>query len=160
MGSGDSELTDFAITVLIVGATTPLLVFLILRLIKPSFGDLVVRSYFILSSVFARAKLKKQVNKVIPEQPICKLLNDAIDEVFTHPSTGELGRRRAEDAVALLVEVREKEYVAENYQELKHEALSALCEAVGLEVQHLQHLEKTHPQSESEASLQMVTARG
>jgi hypothetical protein len=142
---GDNHFTDFLVTELIIGLCSPLLLFLIVRLLKPDFADKVVQRLYLLRYYRERESLSMELKKVI--DPIKNegegyyVLQEAIDGVFGSADSGPVGRARVSDAVKLFVENEKRKNIAGNYEELKREALIALCEAVGIEIEQLEELE-------------------
>jgi hypothetical protein len=142
---GDNHFTDVVVTVLIIGLCSPLLLFLVVRLLKPDFADKVVQRLYLLRYYRERESLSMELKKVI--DPIKNegegyyVLQEAIDGVFGSADSGPVGRARVSDAVKLFVENEKRKNIAGNYEELKHEALIALCEAVGIEIERLEELE-------------------
>jgi hypothetical protein len=142
----DNYLTDVVVTVLIIGLCSPLLLFLIVRLLKPDYADRVVQRLYLLRYHRERKslskKLKKAIDPVENEGEGYYILQKAIDDVFGSADSGPVGRARVTDAVKLFVENEKRKKIAGNYEELKREALLALCEAVGIEIEQLEKLEQ------------------
>jgi hypothetical protein len=143
---GDNHFTDIVVTVLIIGLCSPLLLFLIVRLLKPDFADKVVRRLYLLRYYRERKSLSMELKKAI--DPIENkgegyyILQEAIDDVFGSADSGPGGRARVIDAVKLFAENEKRKKIAVDYETLKREALVALCEAVGIELERLRELEQ------------------
>jgi hypothetical protein len=105
---GDNHFTDIVVTVLIIGLCSPLLLFLIVRLLKPDFADKVVQRLYMLRYYRERKslsmKLKKAIDPIENEGEGYYTLQKAIDGVFGSPDSGPVGRGRVSDAVKLFVE--------------------------------------------------------
>jgi hypothetical protein len=143
---GDNHFTDIVVTVLIIGLCSPLLLFLIVRLLKPDFADKVVQRLYLLRYYRERDSLSMQLKKAIDpienEGEGYYILQEAINDVFGSADSGPGGRARVTHAVKLFVENEKRRKIASNYEELKREALVALCEAVGIEIEQLKELEQ------------------
>jgi hypothetical protein len=143
---GDNHVTDVVVTVLIIGLCSPLLLFLVLRLLKPDYADRAVQRLYVLRYYRERKSLSEKLKKAIhPEENEGEgyyILQEAINDVFGSADSGPVGRARVTDAVKLFVENEKRKQIAGNYEELKREALLALCEAVGIEIEQLQKLEQ------------------
>jgi hypothetical protein len=143
---GDNHFTDIVVTVLIIGLCSPLLLFLTVRLLKPDFADKVVQRLYLLRYYRERKSLSMKLKKVI--DPITNngegyyILQEAIDGVFGSADSGHLGRARVSDAVELFAKNEKRKKIALDYETLKREALIALCEAVGIEIEQLAELEQ------------------
>ena len=62
--------------------------------------------------------------------------------MFSDPASGKPHRRRVKDAVRLLLEIESRKRMYGDFKARKYEALTALCQAVGVEVDYLPSLEK------------------
>jgi hypothetical protein len=122
------------------------LLFLIVRLLKPDFADKVVQRLYLLRYYRERDSLSMQLKKAIDpienEGEGYYILQEAINDVFGSADSGPGGRARVTHAVKLFVENEKRRKIASNYEELKREALVALCEAVGIEIEQLKELEQ------------------
>jgi hypothetical protein len=134
------------VTVLITGLCSPLLLPLVLRLLKPDYADRAVQRLYLLRYYRERKslsnKLKKAIDPVENEGEGHYILQEAINDVLGSANSGSVGRTLVTDAVKLFVENEKQKKIAGNYAELKREALVALCEAVGIEIEHLEELEQ------------------
>jgi hypothetical protein len=143
---GDNRLTDAVVTVLIIGLCSPLLLFLVLRLLKPDYADRAVQRLYLLRYYRERKalskKLKKAIDPVANEGEGYYILEEAINDVFGSVDSGPGGRARVTHAVNLFIANEKRKRIAGNYEELKREALVALCEAVGIEIEQLEELEQ------------------
>jgi hypothetical protein len=115
------------------------LLFLIVRLLKPDFADKVVQRLY---QQALAMQLKKAIDPIENEGEGYYILQEAINDVFGSADSGHVGRARVVDAVKLFVENENRKKIAEDYKTLKREALVALCEAVGIELERLRELEE------------------
>eukprot|EP00935_MAST-01C_sp_MAST-1C-sp1_P002358 g2358.t1 len=119
----DHHLTDVAVTVVIIGRAD--------RLVKKT-----RLRWFRSQRDRAVALLRKSIDdsdsaKAFP------VLCDAIDELFSDPTTSDLDLQRMRDTVKLLADNEQKRNVASDFKEQKCEALRSLCEALAVEFAHL-----------------------
>jgi hypothetical protein len=151
--SGDLWITDMLITAMIVGFTTPILFFLIVRLLLPDLTDQCIRRALLWTfhrDYKATVKRLRETFECMSKESKSdhhadgfNVLRLGVKDVFSHPKSGPFGRRRAKDAAKLLLHHYNKpnEEAPEMMKKDAEDALKSMCRAVGVEVDELAALE-------------------